>query len=41
MFPNLKSATFYNSIVILEKGPTKAPIPAHSEEFQNPNFSWE
>jgi hypothetical protein len=41
MFPNLKSATFYNSVVILEKGPTIPATPAHSEDFQNPDFSWD
>jgi len=39
-FAGLKSATFYNSMVILEKGPTRPAIEAISTKYKNPDFDW-
>jgi hypothetical protein len=39
-FGSLKSVTFYNSMVILEKGPTSPSIEADSSKYKNPNFDW-
>jgi hypothetical protein len=41
MFPNLKSATFYNNVVIIEKGPIKNnKTYLVSDDFKNPTFEW-
>ena len=41
MFPNLKSVTFYNSVVIIEKGPISyEPQPADSDRYKDPDFDW-
>lgn len=41
MFPKLKSATFYNNVVILEKGPiAESKTFLISDDFKNPVFEW-
>ena len=40
IFAGLKSVTFYNSMVILEKGPTRPAVEADSAKLKNPNFEW-
>lgn len=37
---SLKSVTFYNSMVVLEKGPTSPSIEADSSKYKNPDFDW-
>jgi hypothetical protein len=39
-FPNLKSVTFYDSVTIIEKGPTIRRVEAISNSKQNPDFEW-
>jgi hypothetical protein len=41
MFPNLKSATFYNNLIIIEKGPiAQNETFLISDDFKNPVFDW-
>lgn len=40
MFPNLKSATFYDNLVVIEKGTTKSSTLLKSKDFKNPTFEW-
>ena len=39
-FKNLKSVTFHNSMIVLEKGVTRPSTEAVSTAKQNPNFLW-
>lgn len=39
-FKNLKSVTFHNSMVVLEKGITRPSTEAVSTANRNPNFTW-
>ena len=40
MYSNLKSATFYDNLVIIEKGITKNSALLKSKDFKNPTFEW-
>jgi hypothetical protein len=41
MFPNLKSATFYNNLIVIEKGPiAQRKTCLISDDFKNPVFDW-
>jgi hypothetical protein len=40
IYKNIKSIAFYDSMVVIEKGPTAPKVEAVSSKYKNPNFEW-